>query len=175
MNLGDDQMLGTGLSRIKISFELNDLGENRTLLNGKDVEGEIRSPEITARVSEVSAKPVVRELLISRQREIGLDKGIVMDGRDIGTHVFPNAELKIFLVSDPEIRARRRAKEMEEKGIEVEESEILRSLRERDKADSERKMNPLRKADDAIVLDNSNMSIQEQVIFVVEKAREIIG
>ena len=98
-----------------------------------------------------------------------------MDGRDIGTHVFPNAELKIFLVSDPEIRAMRRAKEMKEKGIKVEESKILMSLKERDKADSERKMNPLRKAKDAIVLDNSNMSIQEQVIFVVEKAREIIG
>ncbi len=165
------------ISRIadKIHVRLKtDNSSLKVLVDGKDVTREIRLPEVTQAASAVSSVPQVREVMVREQRVMGKEKGVVLDGRDIGTVVFPEAELKIYLIANPKVRAERRARELQEQGIPVDVEEIENEIVIRDKKDSTRQMSPLRKADDAIELDTSFLSIEEQVEFVVSKAREII-
>lgn len=152
-------------------------GENQqiVLLNGEDVSQEIRKPDVTKYSSTLSAFGYVRERMVSQQREIGRNGGVVMDGRDIGTVVFPGAELKIFLIASVKTRAERREKELLDKGIEQSFESIVDSILIRDKNDSSRAISPLKKADDAIELDTTNLSIEEQCNFVIQKASEIIN
>ena len=164
------------LDQIKISFHFDESTEkNTTFLNGENVEEEIRRIEVSSFVSPVSTIREVRQAMVKQQREIGVNKGIVMDGRDIGTVVFPFAELKIFMTASPEVRARRRFLELTGKGDIVDFDEILRNITERDSIDSTRKESPLKKADDAIVLDNSHMTIGEQLGWAIKKVSEITG
>lgn len=159
----DEIALGSQISQISITFGLDDTGKQYLMLNGENVEKEIRGMEVSGRVSIVAAVPLVREAMVELQREMGKNKGIVMDGRDIGTTVFPDAELKIFVTASPQIRAKRRLDEMREKGNnEVTFEEILFNVEERDRIDQTRAVSPLRKADDALVLDNSEMTIEQQ-------------
>ena len=147
----------------------------RTFLNGRDVSEVIRTPEITKLVSPVSANYIVREKMVEQQRFLGRNGGIVMDGRDIGTVVFPKAELKIFMIASPEARAKRRTLELNKMGILSDESEILAQLLQRDKYDSSRDISPLRKADDAVVIDTSNITIEQQTDKILELAEKIIA
>lgn len=154
------------LSSIQINFRFNpDRQIYETFLNNENVEEEIRKFEVSNYVSPVSQIIEVREKLVELQREIGVFKGIVMDGRDIGTVVFPDADIKIFMIASPEIRAKRRYDELIAKGMDVDYEKISLNISSRDKADSEREISPLKKADDAIVLDNSNMTIPEQMVW----------
>jgi cytidylate kinase len=159
-----------------ITIELKQ-GQNQqiVLLNGFDVSDEIRQPDVTSYVSPISAMKNVRDFLVAQQRNIGKLGGVVMDGRDIGTVVFPEAELKIFLIATPEERAKRRQLELHNKGIDQEYESILKSIIDRDNYDSNREISPLRKASDAVELDTTNLSIEEQCEFVVEKALKIIA
>ncbi len=162
------------LGNIKITFNFDQqLGRNTTYLNGENVEDEIRGMEVSSRVSPVSAIPAVRAQLTEWQREMGKSQSVIMDGRDIGTTVFPNADLKIFMTARPEVRAKRRYDELKAKGQEADLAEILRNVEERDSQDSTRAVSPLRKADDAIVLDNSDMTREEQFDFVIDKVRAL--
>lgn len=148
---------------INISFQFNaETSRPDTYLNGELVEQDIRSMEVSELVSLVSAIPFVREAMVARQQRMGEGKGIVMDGRDIGTTVFPDAELKVFVTASAEVRAQRRYNELKGKGMEADYDDILKNVQERDYLDSHREVSPLRKADDAIELDNSNMTIPEQ-------------
>jgi cytidylate kinase len=137
-------------------------GAPRTFLNGKCVEREIRSLEVSAHVSQIAALPAVRQALVAQQQAMGKDKGIVMDGRDIGTAVFPDAELKIFVTARADVRAKRRYDELKAKNMPADYQAIYDNIQQRDEIDTHRQMNPLRKADDAIELDNSDMTIEEQ-------------
>lgn len=158
-----EEALKTELNNIRISFRPNaETGRPDTYLNGINVEKEIRSMEVAHRVSAVAALGFVREALVAKQQEIGKEKGIVMDGRDIGTVVFPDAELKIFVTASAEVRAQRRVDELKAKGQEVSYEEVLENVKKRDYLDSTRAISPLRQAPDAVVLDNSHMSIEEQ-------------
>lgn len=171
----DEDALKDRIGNIHISFKNDPETQlNRTFLNAVDVEEEIRSMEVVKYVSPVSAIKFVREEMVRQQRKMGLNKGIVMDGRDIGTVVFPNAELKIFVTARPEVRAQRRHLEFASKGKDVAFEAVLSNLQARDHYDSNRKESPLRKAEGAIVLDNSEMTIEEQLQWVVEKVDEII-
>jgi len=164
------------LPGVSVSFRLDPAtGLPRTLLNGEDVEEAIRTLEVSAHVSQVAAQPAVRLALMRAQQELGREKGIVMDGRDIGTAVFPDAELKIFVTASAEVRAQRRYDELRQKGQDVSYEEVLRNVQERDYIDSHRAMNPLRKADDARVLDNSAMSIAGQKEWLLAQFREVAG
>ena len=148
------------IGQISITFQLDEqTGRPRTQLNGKDVEDRIRTMEVSSRVSIIAAIDFVREYLVTQQQEMGKAKGIVMDGRDIGTTVFPDAELKIFVTASPEIRAERRYKELQEKGEKADFDEILANVKERDHIDQTRAVSPLRRADDAILLDNSHLTL----------------
>ena len=148
---------------IHISFQLNpETQRPMTFLNGVNVEDRIRSLEVSSRVSPVAALGFVRKALVEQQQAMGKEKGIVMDGRDIGTAVFPTAELKIFVTASAEIRAQRRFDELKAKGQEASFEDILHNVEERDRIDQSREVSPLRKADDAILLDNSHMTIAEQ-------------
>lgn len=161
---------------INITFKHNESRNfHHTLLNGIDIEEEIRSMEVSNMVSPVSAISIVREFLVDQQRLIGKNKGVVMDGRDIGTVVFPDAELKIFMTAKPEVRAQRRFDELILKGSSVTYEEVLQNINTRDAQDSSRANSPLKKANDAIVLDNSEMSKEEQNAFALEMALKIIG
>ncbi|BDX38049.1 cytidylate kinase [Tenuifilaceae bacterium CYCD] len=163
------------LSKIEVGFSLNSSKSIYEItLDGKVVENEIRKPEIANLVSIVAAIPEVRERMVELQRKLGEKKGIVMDGRDIGTVVFPNAELKLFMTADPVIRAERRLKELIEKGISITLDEVLDNIRERDHLDQTRNVSPLRKADDAIILDNSHMTVDEQMEWVENLVKERI-
>ena len=154
------------LSSVQIDFRYNpDRDMYETFLNSENVEEEIRQFEVSSYVSPVSQIKEVREKMVELQREIGIFKGIVMDGRDIGTVVFPDADIKIFMTASHEIRAKRRYDELTAKGIDVDYEKIKNNISSRDKADSEREISPLKKADDAIVLDNSNMTINEQMVW----------
>ena len=151
------------MDNIHISFALNEeTGKPDTYLNGECVEGEIRGMEVSSVVSIIAAIPFVREALVAQQQQMGKDKGVVMDGRDIGTVVFPDAELKVFVTATAEVRAERRYKELLGKGEEADYEEILKNVQERDYIDSHREVAPLRPADDAILLDNSELTIPEQ-------------
>lgn len=161
------------LPEVSVGFRLDpEKRTPRTLLNGEDVEDEIRGLEVSSHVSPVAALPAVRAALTKQQQLMGRDKGIVMDGRDIGTVVFPQAELKIFVTASAEVRAKRRFDELKQKGQDVDYAEILRNVQERDYIDSHRATAPLRQADDALVLDNSNMTIPQQKAWLLEKFRE---
>ena len=162
------------LGNIKITFKWDEkLGRNTTFLNGENVEEEIRQLEVSQNVSPISTIAEVRHEMVKQQRENGLSKGIVMDGRDIGTVVFPEAELKIFMTASPEIRAQRRFMELKEKGQEVDFDSILQNVEGRDKIDSNRAVSPLKKADDALILDNSDLTRDEQLKWTLEKVKEI--
>lgn len=161
------------LDKIHIDFRMNgQTGRADTYLNGKNVEQEIRSMEVANLVSPIAAIGFVREELVRQQQAMGKEKGIVMDGRDIGTIVFPDAELKIFVTASPEIRARRRMDELIAKGEKASFEEVLANLQKRDHIDSTRKDGPLRQADDALVLDNSCLSIPEQNDWLLARFEE---
>lgn len=157
----DEESLRRELPQIKVSFG-HENGQQYTILNGENVEREIRGMEVSSHVSPISAIGFVREAMVKLQREMGKQGAIIMDGRDIGTTVFPNAELKIFVTASDEIRARRRFDELKLKGDNPVYEDVLKNVRERDYIDSHRAVSPLRKADDAIVLDNSNLTFDEQ-------------
>ncbi|NCB07998.1 MAG: (d)CMP kinase [Bacteroidia bacterium] len=170
----DVEKIIAGLKNIKITFTWDKITEkNITFLNGENIEDEIRRLEVSQNVSPISTIAEVRHEMVKQQRENGKNKGIVMDGRDIGTVVFPDAELKIFMTASPEIRAQRRFLELQEKGMETDFSDILKNVEERDKIDSTRAISPLKKADDALVLDNSHLSREEQLAWTLEKVKEL--
>lgn len=161
---------------IHISFKFNaGTGRPDTYLNGELVEKEIRGMEVSSHVSPIAAIPFVREALVAQQKAIGKDKGIVMDGRDIGTVVFPDAELKIFVTASPEVRAQRRFDELKAKGQEADFDDILKNVEQRDYIDTHRETSPLRKADDALTLDNSHMTIDEQNEWLMEQYKKAAG
>ncbi len=164
------------LKNICISFKWDDSsGKNTTFLNGGNVEEEIRRMEVSENVSAISAIAEVRAEMVIQQRENGRGKGIVMDGRDIGTVVFPNAELKIFMTASPEIRAQRRFLELKGKGEDVDFDTIQQNVEGRDEIDSTREVSPLKKADDAMVLDNSYLTPEEQLVWTLDRVKEITG
>ena len=164
------------LGDINIDFRFNpERGASDIYVNGDLVEGKIRTIEVSNCVSAVSSIAQVRTKLVAMQQEMGLRRGIVMDGRDIGTVVFPDAELKIYMTADPMVRAERRYKELVAKGDNVTLEEIYENVVSRDKADMSRAISPLRKADDAIVLDNSHMSVEEQMTWFVERYEEALA
>ena len=160
----DEEVLVGLLDNIDISFRFNpERGASDIYVNDVWVEGKIRTIEVSNLVSAVSAVGEVRKRLVALQQRMGRDKGVVMDGRDIGTVVFPNAELKIFMTADPEVRAERRYAELLAKGEQVSKEEIVENIRQRDHLDQTRAISPLRKADDAIVLDNGGMTLEEEM------------
>ena len=165
----DKTKLKAGLQDVTISFGRDSEGKLFTKLNGANVEQEIRSMKISNMVSHVSSLDFVREKLVKAQQELGKDKGIVMDGRDIGTVVFPKAELKIFLTASAKIRAQRRYDELTKKGDPVNFKEVLDNIVSRDYMDENRDISPLRKADDAITLDNSHLNQEEQLAYIITK------
>ncbi len=166
----DEQKLRTILENATIHFQSNP-GNNHsdTYLNGENVEKEIRNMEVSSHVSLIAALPFVRQKLVSQQQEMGKKGGVVMDGRDIGTVVFPQAELKVFMTASPEIRAQRRFKELQEKGMPASYEEILQNVQERDYMDSHRSTSPLRQADDAFLLDNSHLSFDEEMEILLKE------
>lgn len=164
IDLKNDLDVEQALKQIDISFVYNiETGKNETFLNGKNVENEIRQMEVSNLVSPVSEISKVRRKLVEQQRRMGDGKGVVMDGRDIGTVVFPNAELKIFMTADLEVRAERRRLELAEKGSTVDISDVIENLKNRDIIDSSRADSPLKKADDAHIIDTSKLKFDEQV------------
>lgn len=157
------------MCNIHISFKFNQgTGRPDCYLNGNLVEKEIRSLEVSSHVSPIAAIGFVREALVAQQKKMGEEKGIVMDGRDIGTTVFPNAELKIFVTADAKVRAQRRYDELKEKGMPANFNDILKNVEERDYIDTHREVSPLRQAEDAITLDNSQLTIAEQKKWLLE-------
>lgn len=170
----DTEELKKHMNNISITFQLNPTtGKPDTYLNGLCVEGKIRTLEVSSKVSYVAALGFVREAMVDLQRLMGEAKGVIMDGRDIGTVVFPNAELKIFVTASDEIRAQRRYDELIAKGEKCNMEDILANIRERDRIDSTRAVSPLRKADDAIILDNSNMTIEEQKAWLLAQFERV--
>ena len=171
----DAGALASSLPEISISFSLQPDGSQHTILNGEDVESLIRGMEVSEMVSPVAVIPEVRHHLVSLQQSYGKDKGIVMDGRDIGSTVFPDAEMKVFVEASPEVRAQRRVLELREKGEKVYYDEVYANICERDRIDTTRKESPLRKADDALVLDNDHLTRQQQMEWLLERFHEIAG
>lgn len=158
------------MNDIQISFVFNnETGRPDTYLNGELVEKDIRTLDVSSHVSNIAAIPFVRKAMVAQQQRMGKDKGLVMDGRDIGTTVFPEAELKIFVTASSKVRAQRRFDELKEKGMPADFNDILKNVEERDYIDSHREVSPLRKAEDAIELDNSNMTIAEQSEWLMQK------
>ena len=169
----DETRLKALLPDVKLTFQLNNETKlPEVCLNGENIERYIRTLEVSQHVSPIAALPFVREKLVEQQQAMGKEKGIVMDGRDIGTVVFPNAELKIFVTASAEIRAQRRFKELETKGMPADFDEILQNVEQRDYIDTHRETSPLRQADDALVLDNSHLTIAEQKVWLMEKFNE---
>ena len=170
----DREALEKRMSEINISFQLNPETQRPvTYLNGANVEERIRTMEVSSHVSPVAALGFVREAMVRLQQEMGKAKGIVMDGRDISTVVFPDAELKIFVTASAEIRAQRRYDELTAKGQEVSFEEILKNVKERDYIDQNRAVSPLRQAEDAILLDNSHLTIEEQKQWLAEQFQRV--
>lgn len=164
------------MGQIEVSFALNpESGLPEALLNGENVEREIRGMEVSSHVSPIAALPFVREAMVDQQRRMGEAKGIVMDGRDIGTTVFPQAELKVFVTASAEVRAQRRYDELQAKGMPADYEDILKNVQERDYIDSHREVSPLRQADDALLLDNSHLTREEQQQWLMKKAQTVIG
>lgn len=169
----DEARLKALLPDVKLTFKLNSETKlPEVCLNGECEERDIRTLEVSQHVSPIAALPFVREKLVEQQQAMGKEKGIVMDGRDIGTVVFPDAELKIFVTASAEIRAQRRFKELEAKGMPANFDEILQNVEQRDYIDTHRETSPLRQADDALVLDNSHLTIADQKVWLMEKFNE---
>ena len=163
------------MSNIKVSFCINkETGRPDACLNDECVENIIRSIEVSNHVSKIAAIPFVREAMVDQQRRMGAEKGIVMDGRDIGTTVFPDAELKIFVTASAKVRAQRRYDELQQKGMPADFDEILKNVEERDYIDSHREVSPLRKAEDAILLDNSDMTIPQQNEWLMQQVEKAL-
>ncbi|MDD2525805.1 MAG: (d)CMP kinase [Bacteroidales bacterium] len=170
----DSEALSKVIDSVSISFRLDpSTGKAYTMLNGENVESEIRTMEVSDKVSPVSAIGFVRKAMVLLQQKMGKEKGIVMDGRDIGTTVFPNAEMKIFVTASPEIRAQRRVDELIAKGEKVSFDEVLENLKKRDHIDQTRAESPLRQAEDAYVLDNSHLTITEQKEWLIHLFQKI--
>jgi cytidylate kinase len=164
------------MPNIRITFQFNpETGRPDTYLNGEYVEKEIRSLEVSSHVSPIAAIGFVRRALVAQQQQMGKDKGVVMDGRDIGTVVFPDAELKVFVTASAKVRAQRRYDELKAKGMPADFDDILKNVEERDYIDSHREESPLRQADDAILLDNSEMTIPEQKAWLLEQYNRIVS
>lgn len=171
----DAASLQRDMPDIRISFQFNaQTGKPDTYLNDELVEQEIRTMQVSERVSKIAALPFVRTALVAQQQRMGKDKGIVMDGRDIGTVVFPHAELKIFVTASAEVRAQRRYDELQQKGMPARYDDILKNVQERDYIDSHREVSPLRKAEDAIELDNSNLTIDEQQQWLLQQVDKVL-
>ena len=168
----DSVAVDNALEKMEVTFHTDENGISSAFLNGQNVEDQIRSMRVAGQVSRISAIPAVRKAMVRQQHLMGSKRGPVMDGRDIGTVVFPDAELKIFLTADIKIRAERRQHELREKGIVVELDEIIQNLEERDFADSTRTESPLKKAQDAITIDTSGIRISDQVNQVIGLARQ---
>lgn len=171
----NEEQLRTELPEIRITFVLNQEQRPETYLNGENVEKEIRGLEVSSRVSRIAALDFVRAELVHQQQLMGQEKGIIMDGRDIGTCVFPNAELKIFVTASAEIRAQRRYDELTAKGEKVNFEEILHNVQERDRIDMTRAVSPLRKADDALELDNSHLTPEQQKEWLLKQYNRVIA
>jgi len=169
-----ESALQEAMPQIEIGQQLVE-GKTTTFLNGENVELEIRNLEVSNHVSPVAALPFVRTALVAQQQKMGREGGIVMDGRDIGTTVFPNAELKVFVTASAEVRAKRRYDELQQKGMPADYDDILKNVQERDYIDSHREVSPLRQADDALLLDNSNMTIAEQKQWLLEQFEKVIS
>lgn len=170
-----EEALKACIQDIDITFRLNpDTGRPDTYLNGVNVEKEIRGMEVADKVSPVATLGFIRHALVAKQQEMGKAKGIVMDGRDIGTVVFPDAELKLFVTASAEVRARRRVDELKAKGIPASYEEVLENVKKRDHIDSTREIGPLRQADDALVLDNSHMTLEEQKAWLMEQYNKVV-
>ena len=167
--------LKAAMPDIKVGFRLNAEGRPETYLNDVCIEKEIRGMAVSSRVSLIATIGFVREAMVALQQEMGREKGIVMDGRDIGTTVFPDAELKIFVTASAEVRAQRRYDELKAKGEEASYESILENVKERDRIDSGRAISPLRKADDAIELDNSYMTIPEQKVWLMAQFDRVVN
>lgn len=168
--------LEAAMPQVSVTFRLNEeTGKPDTYLNGERVEDTIRSLEVSDNVSKVAAIPFVREAMVEQQRLMGREKGIVMDGRDIGTTVFPDADLKVFVTASPEVRAQRRYDELKAKGMPADYDDILKNVQERDYMDSNRAVSPLRKAEDALLLDNSDMTIAEQKAWLMDKFNKAVA
>ena len=163
-----EEQLREAMPQIDIDQCLID-GKTTTFLNGENVEREIRNLEVSNHVSPIAAIPFVRTALVAQQQKMGREGGIVMDGRDIGTTVFPHAELKIFVTASAEVRAQRRYDELQQKGMPADYADILKNVQERDYIDSHREVSPLRQPDDALLLDNSHMTIDEQNKWLMEQ------
>ena len=164
------------MPNIRITFQFNpETGRPDTYLNGEYVEKEIRSLEVSSHVSPIAAIGFVRRALVAQQQQMGKDEGVVMDGRDIGTVVFPDAELKVFVTASAKVRAQRRYDELKAKGMPADFDDILKNVEERDYIDSHREESPLRQADDAILLDNSDMTIPEQKAWLLEQYNRIVS
>lgn len=173
IDLNKKEDVVAALGKINLSFTFNpENGNNEIFLNGENVEPFIRGMEVASKVSEVAAIGEVREFAVAQQRIIGKDKGIVMDGRDIGTAVFPGAELKIFMTADNEVRIKRRYQELLQKNPKITIEEVKENLESRDHADSNREISPLRKADDAVILDNSKLTPEQQLDIALNWAKE---
>ena len=169
----NEEELRRRMPEIHISFKFNpETGRPDTYLNGELVEKDIRTMEVSNKVSPIATLGFVREAMVAQQQQMGKDKGVVMDGRDIGTTVFPNAELKVYVTASAEVRAQRRYDELKAKGMDADFDDILKNVQERDYIDSHREVSPLRKADDAIELDNSNMTIAEQKQWLLDRFNE---
>lgn len=163
------------MPEIKISFKFNpSTSRPDTYLNGELVEKEIRTLEVSNHVSPIATIPFVRKALVAQQQQMGKEKGIVMDGRDIGTTVFPDAELKIYVTASPEVRAQRRYDELQAKGMPADYEDILKNVQERDYIDTHREVSPLKKAEDALELDNSHMTITEQKQWLIEAYKKAV-
>ena len=172
----DEERIEQLLGEVEISFRFNsERGASDIYVNGVYAEDRIRGIEVSNCVSKVSSIGAVREKLVAMQQQMGSERGVVMDGRDIGTVVFPDAELKIFMTADPKVRAERRYKELTAKGDEVTMEEILENVISRDQADMTRAISPLRRAEDALELDNSYMSVEEQMAWFMERYNKIVG
>lgn len=169
----DEKSVYNAIRDCKIEFERKNR-VTKVLLNGKDVTETIRNKEVTSAVSAISSYKRVRDLMVAQQRRMCTDGGVVLEGRDIGTVVVPNADLKIFMIASIEERAKRRQKELAEKGTTADFADLIKDINERDAKDSNRTESPLKKADDGIILDTSNLTINQQVDFIVNKALEII-
>ncbi len=161
------------LNHIELRFAPTDDGQH-LLLNGEDVEKEIRGMQVSGHVSPISTIPQVRTHLVRLQQQMARQKGVVMDGRDIGTTVLPDAELKIFVTATPEIRANRRYQELKQKGQEVHYDQVLQNITDRDRIDSTRATSPLRQADDAVLLDNSDLTPEQQQVWINTRVKEIL-
>lgn len=175
IDLANDAAIASAIEKINLKFVFNnEAGKSDIYLNGENIEQAIRSMSISNSVSEVAALEKVRTFAVAAQQKMGVEKGIIMDGRDVGTNVFPNAELKIFMTASVDVRTKRRYDELVAKNPELTLEEVKENLEKRDLIDTTRKLNPLRKADDARVLDNSNLTMEEQLAIAKQWADEVL-